>query len=551
MSSMIQDFTRSLLPPREDLEWIREWFWDRGCWFTISGMSHAILILVIALIPFSHRAVDQPPTFTSTTDTTIGSDLEHMEMADVDISPLENTEDLGEPAAQTAQYYDDSPEFEEQGGGVQVANAAHLGGLGGVTLNIDGPGPKMQGGGGIGGSDEPGTHAGLGGTGEGFGGRGQGHRDEILAAQGGTKAGERAVTAALIWLRRHQSNDGSWSLNNYTQRCKGPVCSGVGVIHSDAAGTALGLLPFLAADHTHKKPGPHQATVRKGIQWLIHSQKADGDLSGGGEQMMYAHGLATITLCEAYGLTHDRQVGAAAQKAVNFIIAAQSQSSGGWRYRPQADPGDTSVFGWQIMALKSAQMAGLAVDTQCLERAKKFLQSVSKGEHGGKLCYLPFDQPTPPMSAVGLLCKQYLGAPVDDPAMLEGKKYLLANPPDGNFLRNTYYWYYATQVMHNFLDSDWDTWNRKMRRILIESQARDGCAMGSWDPENPSPDMWPQGGRVMITSLSALTLEVYYRYLPLYRIDGSSSPHGSKAPAGGETDEAEPAEQPSGKLTLQ
>ena len=33
-------------------------------------------------------------------------------------------------------------------------------------------------------------------------------------------------------------------------------------------------------------------------------------------------------------------------------------------------------------------------------------------------------------------------------------------------------------------------------------------------------DRWgPQGGRLMMTSLAALTLEVYYRYLPLYKLD--------------------------------
>ena len=81
---------------------------------------------------------------------------------------------------------------------------------------------------------------------------------------------------------------------------------------------------------------------------------------GRGQQMMYSHGLATIALCEAYGLTGDRQVGPAAQGAVNFILNAQNPADGGWRYNPR-DPGDTSVVGWQLMALKSAHMAGLNV----------------------------------------------------------------------------------------------------------------------------------------------------------------------------------------------
>ena len=74
--------------------------------------------------------------------------------------------------------------------------------------------------------------------------------------------------------------------------------------------------------------------------------------------------------------------------------------------------------------------------------------------------------------------------------------------------------------MHNVPGPQWDDWNRQMRRILIESQEKTGCAAGSWDPNKPDPDPWGnQGGRLMVTSLSCLTLEVYYRYLPLYKID--------------------------------
>ena len=104
--------------------------------------------------------------------------------------------------------------------------------------------------------------------------------------------------------------------------------------------------------------------------------------------------------------------------------------------------------------------------------------------------------------------------------MIEGKEYLRAHPPENsdNAIRDTYYWYYATQVMFNLGGPEWDQWNRTMRRMLIETQCQDGCAMGSWDPERPTPDIWGmKGGRMVTTTLSTLTLEVYYRYLPLYR----------------------------------
>ena len=232
------------------------------------------------------------------------------------------------------------------------------------------------------------------------------------------------------------------------------------------------------------------------------------------QQMMYSHGLATIALCEAYGLSGDKQVGVAAQRAVNFILAAQNTADGGWRYNPR-DPGDTSVVGWQLMALKSAHMAGLDVGGSVFVGTSKWLDSVAVN-NGTEYCYQPSQGATPTMTSVGLLCRQYLGAKRGNPMLTGGTAYLMNHVPQEGDISNIYYWYYATQVMHNMSGPEWDTWNRKMRDFLVHTQVRDvnECANGSWDPVK---DPWGKhGGRVMQTSLSALTLEIYYRYSPLY-----------------------------------
>jgi hypothetical protein len=198
-----------------------------------------------------------------------------------------------------------------------------------------------------------------------------------------------------------------------------------------------------------------------------------------------------------------------------------AQNAGGaWRYTAGTQSGDTSVVGWQVMALKSAQMAGLAVDTGRLELVQKWLQSVAKGHYLGLFAYQAYREPSPTMTSVGLLCRQYLGAGKDERFMQEGVEYLMNNMPEANGERDIYYWYYATQVMHNLPGRDWDKWNRQVRRVLIESQCRDGsCATGSWDPERPGLDAWGfKGGRLFMTGLSTLTLEIYYRYLSLYKV---------------------------------
>jgi hypothetical protein len=118
--------------------------------------------------------------------------------------------------------------------------------------------------------------------------------------------------------------------------------------------------------------------------------------------------------------------------------------------------------------------------------------------------------------------------------MIEGTAFLMQNQPDVSG-RNLYYWYYATQVMHNQPGPDWDMWNRKMRRALIDTQCKEGnCAAGSWDPKSPEVDAWgDSGGRIYMTSLAALTMEIYYRYLPLYKLnEEGGAAHAAAQPGG-------------------
>jgi hypothetical protein len=73
------------------------------------------------------------------------------------------------------------------------------------------------------------------------------------------------------------------------------------------------------------------------------------------------------------------------------------------------------------------------------------------------------------------------------------------------------------EALHRVGGDDWDTWNRHVRKTLVDTQVKEGCAAGSWDPGKPAKDAWGEpGGRLMVTSLSTLSLEVYYRYLPIF-----------------------------------
>ncbi len=541
-------------------ERVRTWFLEEGPWWLCSFVFHLVLICALALL--GGKAVqkligDEAPVLDAAKDDAANlGDVKPFEVGETPVDPTElNTDTLTlDPPGQLAQdekYYDDNPVFSERGGGV-VPNTKepNLGGLG-MDIHGIGPGAAVKGKGGVGVGVGTGIHPGAGGEGTGFGGRGTGHRKAMLARSGGTQQSERAVAAALNWLARHQSANGSWGLMAYKARCKDATCSGPGQAGDrPAAATALGLLPFLAAGQTHKSKGPYREHIAAGIRFLTTHQKSNGDLRIGMHDQMYDHGLAAITLCECYGMSGDSALRSHAQSALNFIVDAQDPKGGGWRYEPRME-GDTSVVGWQLMALKSGQMAYLPVNPAVFDKAKTFLKSVSfGGQYGGRFSYMPGRQSVSgddrATTAIALLCHQYMHMPRTNPVMVEGTAYLMDNLPDVESY-NLYYWYYATQVLHNqpSRGQDWETWNRKMRRLLIDTQSKDGCAAGSWNCTN-GKDQWAEhGGRLMMTSLAALTLEVYYRYLPLYKLDTESG--GGNPPADAakpEKPEKQPEPQP-------
>jgi hypothetical protein len=342
-----------------------------------------------------------------------------------------------------------------------------------------------------------------------------------LAGQGGSEKSEAAVSLGLGWLARHQLTDGHWELHQgYPD---------AGQIRTSSGATALALLAFLGAGHTHRD-GPYKAQLGKAIGWLLAVQKKAGVLKGdfydfdreGDTASFYAHGQATIALCEAYALTRDDQLASPIRAALAFIADAQHQVSGGWKYRRHSE-GDLSVFGWQIMALESARTAGLDVPPNVLERAAGFLDLVQE-QDGSRYRYepSPAKSATPAMTAEGLLCRQYLGWPPNHPALRAGVRYLLEpeNLPQWNSgRRNVYHWYYAAQVLHNLGGGDWEVWNAAMREELVKNQAKAGKVAGSWNPSQPVgalDENADKGGRLYVTCLCLLTLEVYYRHLPLY-----------------------------------
>ncbi len=346
-------------------------------------------------------------------------------------------------------------------------------------------------------------------------------RSELLERFGGNSKSEEAVRNALQWLATHQLPDGSWSFF-HTARCRGQ-CGNPGSQQNRNASTGLALMTFLGAGQTHTQ-GTYQSVVREGLAYLIKSMKLErneiptGSWFGGQrpfDDTMYGHGIATIAFCEAYAMTGDPALAEPAQLAINFIVYAQNPVLGGWQYAPR-EGSDTSVVGWQIMALKSGSAGGLVIPLITLQKADMFLTNVSMNDGA----YYGYNEPTSEIegrratTAVGLLCRMYMGWKKNHPALKEGVDFLAARGPSPV---DMYYNYYATQVLKQYGGPQWDAWNEKIRDQLIDSQEKEGHARGSWFVEDRGPgDGAAVGGRLYITCMAAMILEVYYRYMPLY-----------------------------------
>lgn len=360
----------------------------------------------------------------------------------------------------------------------------------------------------LGGSNSRGRGKGSGG---GFEGRSKESREALVAAAGGTEESESAVERALKWLKEHQMKDGSWDFNLHSGPCQGR-CQSPGRSNALNGATAMGVLPFLGAGHTHRS-GEYREVVRAALSYLVNSITATGN-GGSFEDNgdFYSHGLASIALCEAYAMTEDRWLHVPTREALAYIRYSQDPRGGGWRYNPRQS-GDTSVVGWQVMALKSGELGRHRISPDVLNRVNRFLDRV-QADGGAAYGYLgPGDRPfASATSAIGLLIRMYLGWTHDEPALKKGIERLSRKGPSND---NMYYNYYATQVMHHYGGDLWENWNEEMRDYLVQTQIR--------DPESHEHGSWHfggghsnAGGRLYSTSMATMTLEVYYRHLPIY-----------------------------------
>jgi hypothetical protein len=293
--------------------------------------------------------------------------------------------------------------------------------------------------------------------------------------------------------------------------------------------TGLALLAFLGDGNTTRE-GTYKEVVARGIAWLKDQQDPESGLIGRriGHQYMYGHAIATLAVCEAYYFSKSPLIKKVAQPAIDLITRARNDYAA-WRYDMVPNgANDTSVTGWMVFALKSAEEGKLEVDPQAFVGALGWIDGVtdqangrvgydSMGSWSSRITHLndqfPSDR-SEAMTAVGLLCRIFMGqTPEKDPILAKHADLMLRRLPEwdpANKSSDFYYWYYGTYAMYQLGGQHyWEPWRKAMEKAVVSTQCKDGDKRGSWDPIDP----WGfAGGRVYSTALMTLCLEVYFRY---------------------------------------
>jgi hypothetical protein len=347
-------------------------------------------------------------------------------------------------------------------------------------------------------------------------------REVAVVKRGGSPISEQAVQRGMDWLARHQAQDGSWSdqclgSGRDSMCVKGGPCNNPGG-HFPVAQTGLALLAFQGGGHYYFNESAYAANVKRGLDWLVAHQRADGNLVPSIHgHYMYEHAIGTFALAEACALARhageepDPRYMSALRMAVKYLEKAQ-HDDGGWRYNDSVrEASDTSVSGWVVLALKSAKEADASPDPAGLDRAIRYFKTCEFGD--GQTGYQGRNMISEATTGVGMLVQHFLVGKSDSSLVKVASKHLAGYAEQtwgaGRGAVDYYTWYNGTLGMFLAGGEPWERWNKVVRDRVVGLQVNQGCERGSWPPS----DRWGNsGGRVYSTSLAILTLEVYYRF---------------------------------------
>jgi len=320
-----------------------------------------------------------------------------------------------------------------------------------------------------------------------------------------TRDAQLAIDRGLGYLSGRQQADGSFG--GAYDRNRGNV-----------AITGLAGLAFLAGGHQPGR-GPHGKTVTRALEYVLKQEqvlsdergflyRADGSRYG----PMYSHGFGTLFLAEVHGMVQEPGVRdllrAALKRAVKLIVRGQN-NEGGWRYDPESPVADASVTACQIMALRAARNAGVAVPKKTVDRCVSYLRSLRRFD-GGFRYMTNHARATFALTAASVV-SLYCAGIYSDPDIEAGLQFMLRNRPssqrpDPQWGHYFYGHYYAAQAMWTAGGKYWAEWYPYIRDELLKHPDRNRT-LGYWNDQRFSEDY--------ATAMACIILQIPNNCLPI------------------------------------
>jgi hypothetical protein len=358
--------------------------------------------------------------------------------------------------------------------------------------------------------------------------RGDSGRRNLVTKYGGTRATEGAVNAGFEWLKEHQEKDGRWAVQAGAEPDKA-------VEAKDAGLTGLAMLSFLGAGQTQQH-GPHKEAMKHATAWLIAHQNKNGLWGDADSPDLLASAIATAALAEAHGMSPSiREITPAAQKAIDGLVAAQAPGAG-WGLAPSKGAKDVKIDSlttiWAGLAAKSAKIAGLKVPGSSFDGVRSWIEHAQDlkdakpddATYTGGLVAAYGHMHTPAVAdksralAAGAgLVRVFWGQHPKQPGVTGPANLLMKGGlPAMESAFSAEECYFATLLMFQKGGENWERWNMAMTSRLLRLVNKEGTYeenKGSWDPAEADKS---KGGRTYVTCLAVMSLEAYYRYLPVY-----------------------------------
>ena len=362
-----------------------------------------------------------------------------------------------------------------------------------------------------------------------------------------SKAVPESIDNGLIWLAKHQNENGSWGAKSFRNQCSMRGCEGFGQDDFDIGLTGLALLAFTGSNYSPGSTNKYQGirfgeVVTKAALFLKNIQKENG-MYGDSTMLkfMYNQGIASYAMADLYCIMKEKGEPAAvsfretALKGIQFVMDAQNDGKA-WRYKPKGGDNDVSVTGWCMMALKAGEEAGLVkIPESVWDGVKSHFDDVTDLNYGGvgyqekgNIAILSTEKDKfergemympPSLTAIGIMCRIFMGQKRTEAVISNSASIFILgdNLPKWDIEKygkiDYYYWFYTTYALNQFDGPKgpvWSKWEKEMLSTIIGAQNKKNgeCKYGSWEPL----DRWcSEGGRVYATAINILTIEVYYR----------------------------------------